>query len=59
MFDVDTDAAIRHIDMQGDGPELGQAGPVDTYKALAGMDTEPRPGNCLKSLINYIPPCRI
>ncbi|XP_052241706.1 coiled-coil domain-containing protein 81-like isoform X6 [Dreissena polymorpha] len=40
--DVDTDAAIRHIEMGGDEPILGQAGPVDTLKSL-NMDTEPRP----------------
>ena len=30
--------------MEGDGPALGQAGPVDTLQALRMMDTEPKPG---------------
>jgi hypothetical protein len=46
-MDVDTEAAIRHIEMQGDAPELGQAGPVNTYQTLYGMDTEPKPGTSL------------
>lgn len=40
-LDVDTDAAIRHIEMQGDEPVLGQVGPLDTLKML---DTEQKPG---------------
>lgn len=55
MFDVNTEAAIRHIDMQGDVPELGQVGPVDMYKALGGMDTEQRPDASKKA---SIPPSR-
>ncbi|KAL4233395.1 Coiled-coil domain-containing protein 81 [Mactra antiquata] len=51
-MDVNTDAAIRHIEMQGDVPELGQAGPMDTLKML---DTEPRPDPTKRA---SIPPSR-
>jgi hypothetical protein len=44
MFDVDTEAAIRHIDMEGDQPTLGQAGPADTNIAYNSMDFETKPG---------------
>ncbi|XP_060555877.1 uncharacterized protein LOC132716590, partial [Ruditapes philippinarum] len=43
MFDVDTEAAIRHIDMEGDRPTLGQAGPADTNIAYNSMDFETKP----------------
>jgi len=39
MMDVDTDAAIRHIEMGEEGTTLGQLGPT-----LPGADIEPRPG---------------
>lgn len=54
-MDVDTEAAIRHIDMQGDAPELGQAGTINSFQNLPGMDTEPRPDASKKA---SIPPSR-
>ncbi|XP_045197677.2 coiled-coil domain-containing protein 81-like isoform X3 [Mercenaria mercenaria] len=55
MFDVDTEAAIRNIDMQGESAELGHAGPMDTTKALNYMDTEPKPDPTKRG---SIPPSR-
>ena len=45
--DVDTAAAIRHIEMDGEPAELGRVGPMDTT-AMYGMDLD-QPGKLLLS----------